>query len=68
MLDLDVLVSFLWPSLISVDGNKAGYWKLKTAVFKDRRQEDNNKKTLKDKYCLVVNWTHLTVIFYQPVV
>lgn len=26
MLDLDVLIPFLWPSVITVDGNKAGYF------------------------------------------
>lgn len=46
MLDLDLLVFFLGPPLISMDGNKPGYCNLITSegsTFKARRQAKASK-------------------------
>lgn len=46
MLDLDLLVFFLGPPLISIDGNKPGYSKLITSegsIFKGKRQAKDSK-------------------------
>lgn len=46
MPDLDLLVFFLGPPLISIDGNKPGYCKLVTSegsIFKSKRQAKDSK-------------------------
>jgi len=55
MLDLDVLIPFLWPSVITVDGNKAGYFYIvdseNCSLRRKLRSQQKALKKLSDQHC-----------------